>query len=193
VRRLFASRGREVRSVAFDRHQAAADDVSLFGLNDRNSWRPVLGSGRTSRILRSSSLLSGYFSRTSPSNTVAAHRRRRTTIERTFRRWERPPGRRGTSQTSSSSGPHHPRCCEAGAREGGVADDGGGVVEVSIEAADTARKILELRERHRKSIAEHLGRAAGNVIGSWTAYMSNLSTRCVSYWKRPSLARTKIL
>src|SRR5581483_4764134 len=35
-----------------------------------------------------------------------------------------------------------------------------GVAEVSIEAAETARKILELRERHRKSITEHLGRAA---------------------------------
>lgn len=37
-----------------------------------------------------------------------------------------------------------------------------GVAEVSIEAAETARKILELREHHRKSITEHLGRAAGN-------------------------------
>ncbi len=37
-----------------------------------------------------------------------------------------------------------------------------GVAEVSIEAAETARKILELREQHRKSITEHLGRAAGN-------------------------------
>jgi Fic family protein len=37
-----------------------------------------------------------------------------------------------------------------------------GVAEVSIEAAATARKILDLREQHRKSITEHLGRAAGN-------------------------------
>ncbi len=37
-----------------------------------------------------------------------------------------------------------------------------GVAEVSIEAAETARRILELREQHRKSITEHLGRAAGN-------------------------------
>lgn len=37
-----------------------------------------------------------------------------------------------------------------------------GVAEVSIEAAETARKILELREQHRKTITDHLGRAAGN-------------------------------
>ena len=37
-----------------------------------------------------------------------------------------------------------------------------GVAEVSVEAADTARRILELREQHRKAITEHLGRAAGN-------------------------------
>jgi Fic family protein len=37
-----------------------------------------------------------------------------------------------------------------------------GVAEVSIEAAETARKILELREQDRKTITDHLGRAAGN-------------------------------
>jgi Fic family protein len=37
-----------------------------------------------------------------------------------------------------------------------------GVAEVSVEAADTARRILELREQHRRAITEHLGRAAGN-------------------------------
>lgn len=37
-----------------------------------------------------------------------------------------------------------------------------GVGSVSIEAADTARRILELRETHRREITEHLGRAAGN-------------------------------
>lgn len=37
-----------------------------------------------------------------------------------------------------------------------------GVVEVSIEATDTTRRVLELRERHRAAITEHLGRAAGN-------------------------------
>jgi Fic family protein len=37
-----------------------------------------------------------------------------------------------------------------------------GVAEVSVEAARTARQILELRERHRRAITEHLGRAAGN-------------------------------
>jgi Fic family protein len=37
-----------------------------------------------------------------------------------------------------------------------------GVADVSVQAADTARRILELRESHRKLITEHLGRAAGN-------------------------------
>jgi Fic family protein len=37
-----------------------------------------------------------------------------------------------------------------------------GVSEVSAQATETARKILALREDHRKAIAEHLGRAAGN-------------------------------
>jgi len=37
-----------------------------------------------------------------------------------------------------------------------------GVAEVSIQAADTARQILELREHHRSLITERLGRAAGN-------------------------------
>jgi Fic family protein len=37
-----------------------------------------------------------------------------------------------------------------------------GVIEVSKEAADTARRILALREVHRTMIADRLGRAAGN-------------------------------
>lgn len=37
-----------------------------------------------------------------------------------------------------------------------------GIAEVSVEAAETARRILELRETHRRDITEHLGRAAGN-------------------------------
>ena len=37
-----------------------------------------------------------------------------------------------------------------------------GVVEVSAQATETARRILALREEHRNSITEHLGRAAGN-------------------------------
>ena len=37
-----------------------------------------------------------------------------------------------------------------------------GVTEVSVEAADTARRILELREAHRREITERFGRAAGN-------------------------------
>jgi Fic family protein len=37
-----------------------------------------------------------------------------------------------------------------------------GVAEVSVEAAKTARRILALRENHRATIADNLGRAAGN-------------------------------
>lgn len=37
-----------------------------------------------------------------------------------------------------------------------------GVAEVSVEAADTARRILQLREDHRQRITNGLGRAAGN-------------------------------
>jgi Fic family protein len=37
-----------------------------------------------------------------------------------------------------------------------------GVAEVAAEAAETARKILQLREQHRAAITQHLGRAAGN-------------------------------
>lgn len=37
-----------------------------------------------------------------------------------------------------------------------------GVAEVSAEAAETARRILVLREEHRSAIADELGRAAGN-------------------------------
>lgn len=37
-----------------------------------------------------------------------------------------------------------------------------GVANVSVEAAETARRILELRERHRLAITERMGRAAGN-------------------------------
>jgi Fic family protein len=37
-----------------------------------------------------------------------------------------------------------------------------GVAEVSVEAADTARRILQLREDHRQRITNGIGRAAGN-------------------------------
>ncbi len=37
-----------------------------------------------------------------------------------------------------------------------------GVVEVSQQATETARRILDLRENHRHTITEELGRAAGN-------------------------------
>ena len=37
-----------------------------------------------------------------------------------------------------------------------------GVAEVSLEAADTAKKILALREDHRRKINDYLGRTAGN-------------------------------
>ena len=37
-----------------------------------------------------------------------------------------------------------------------------GVIEVAGAAAETARRILQLREQHRAAITAHLGRAAGN-------------------------------
>lgn len=37
-----------------------------------------------------------------------------------------------------------------------------GVIDVSTEAANTARQILELREQHRRLITDNFGRAAGN-------------------------------
>ena len=37
-----------------------------------------------------------------------------------------------------------------------------GIKEVSIEAADTARNILLLREKHRQTIADQLGRSGAN-------------------------------
>jgi len=37
-----------------------------------------------------------------------------------------------------------------------------GVFEVSQEATETAREVLQLREAHRQAIIDHLGRAAGN-------------------------------
>jgi Fic family protein len=37
-----------------------------------------------------------------------------------------------------------------------------GVAEVSAEAAETARRILALREEHRTAVTRHLGRGAGN-------------------------------
>jgi Fic family protein len=37
-----------------------------------------------------------------------------------------------------------------------------GVAEVSVQAAGTAARILDLRERHRRAVTEGLGRAAGN-------------------------------
>jgi Fic family protein len=37
-----------------------------------------------------------------------------------------------------------------------------GVISVAGEAAETARRILQLREQHRTAITEQLGRAAGN-------------------------------
>lgn len=51
---------------------------------------------------------------------------------------------------------------DAGDIEGWLAFFLRGVGEVSIEAADTARRILELRETHRRGITERMGRAAGN-------------------------------
>lgn len=39
-----------------------------------------------------------------------------------------------------------------------------GVAEVSVEAAETARRILQLRENHRRAITDHMGRASGNGL-----------------------------
>lgn len=49
-----------------------------------------------------------------------------------------------------------------GAWEGWLAFFLQGVVEVAGEAAETVRRILQLREQHRAMITEKLGRAAGN-------------------------------
>jgi Fic family protein len=51
---------------------------------------------------------------------------------------------------------------ERGDWEGWLAFFLRGVVDVAGEAAATARRILQLREEHRSTITEHLGRAAGN-------------------------------
>jgi Fic family protein len=51
---------------------------------------------------------------------------------------------------------------ERGNWEGWLAFFLRGVIEVAGEAADTARRILQLREQHRSAITAHLGRAAGN-------------------------------
>jgi Fic family protein len=51
---------------------------------------------------------------------------------------------------------------DAGDWEGWLAFFLRGIVEVSAQATETARRILELREKHRTLITEHLGRAAGN-------------------------------
>jgi Fic family protein len=39
-----------------------------------------------------------------------------------------------------------------------------GIYEVSQEATETSRKIVDLREAHRRLIAEHFGRVAGNAM-----------------------------
>ena len=39
-----------------------------------------------------------------------------------------------------------------------------GIYEVSQEATETSRKIVDLREAHRKLIAQHFGRVAGNAM-----------------------------
>ena len=51
---------------------------------------------------------------------------------------------------------------ERGAWEAWLAFFLRGVVEVAAEAAETARRILHLREQHRSAITDQLGRAAGN-------------------------------
>lgn len=51
---------------------------------------------------------------------------------------------------------------DAGDWEGWLTFFLNGVVEVSKQATDTARRILSLREEHRREITDQLGRAAGN-------------------------------
>ena len=51
---------------------------------------------------------------------------------------------------------------DAGTWEGWLTFFLRGIVEVSSQATDTARRILDLREAHRRSITDSLGRAAGN-------------------------------
>jgi Fic family protein len=51
---------------------------------------------------------------------------------------------------------------ERGDWEGWLAFFLRGVIEVAGEAANTARRILQLREQHRSIITAHLGRTAGN-------------------------------
>jgi len=52
---------------------------------------------------------------------------------------------------------------DAGAWEDWLAFHLRGIAEVSVQATETARHILQLRETHRRLIAENLGFAAGNV------------------------------
>lgn len=51
---------------------------------------------------------------------------------------------------------------EQGDWEGWLAFFLRGVIDVSTQAADTARQVLELREQHRRLITDNFGRAAGN-------------------------------
>jgi len=51
---------------------------------------------------------------------------------------------------------------DAGAWEAWLAFFLRGVADVAVEAAETARRILLMREQHRAAITDHLGRVAGN-------------------------------
>ena len=51
---------------------------------------------------------------------------------------------------------------DAGTWEGWLTFFLRGIVEVSVQATDTARRVLALREEHRHLITENFGRAAGN-------------------------------
>jgi Fic family protein len=53
---------------------------------------------------------------------------------------------------------------DSGDWEGWLAFFLGGVAEVSVQATETARRILRLREQLRDGIIQHLGRAAGNGL-----------------------------
>lgn len=57
---------------------------------------------------------------------------------------------------------HLQAVCDAGTWEGWLAFVLRGIIEVSGQATETARRILSLREDHRRAITDSLGRAVGN-------------------------------
>ncbi len=60
-----------------------------------------------------------------------------------------------------------------------------GVAEVSDQATETARQILQLREQHRLAITEHLAALPEMVIRFWTSFTSVPSSRSRRSWRSP--------